>query len=130
VTDVHHLLGVLFLAATLGLLLASVLSVLAARRSGGAMDHRFATDRLVLVLVGVVALNGLLGLLLLAAGSRPADPLHLLYGPAALVTVPVAVWLSRRGGRASTPVPGRRDAWMAVGAIALIGLAVRLFMTG
>jgi len=130
VTDLHHLLGVLVVAATLGLLAASSWSALAARRSRGAIDHRFATDRLVLVVVGVVVLNGLVGLALLGSGRSPADALHLLYGPVALVTVAVGVWLSRREAYAAEPAAGRRDAWIAVAAIVLTGVVVRLFMTG
>ena len=68
--------------------------------------------------------------MLLGTGSHPTDLLHLLYGPAALVTLAVGVWLSRRAAYAAAPVAGRRDAWIAVTAIVLTGVVVRLFMTG
>jgi len=103
---------------------------LAARRSGGVLGHRFAVDRAVLVVVGVLAANGLLGLILLGTGSRPADALHLLYGPAALACLPVGVWLGRRreaGGAARTL---RRDVWLIAATVVLLGIELRLFMTG
>ncbi len=127
--DVHQFVGALAVVSTTALLIAEAASVITARRSRGAADHRFAVDRLVLATVGIVALNGLIGLLLVAADGRPADGLHLLYGPAALMTLPVAVWLSRRG---KGQPAGRRPpgGWVIVGIVLLLGLELRLFMTG
>jgi hypothetical protein len=77
-----------------------------------------------------VAVNGLAGLFLLANGPPPADSLHLLYGSAALVTLPVGVWLGRRGRGAGSAGAPRRDGWLVVAAIVLLGIELRLFMTG
>jgi hypothetical protein len=129
VTDLHQLLGILVVVATVALLAAGGWSALATRRSGGTRDHRFAVDRLVLVVIGLVLANGLVGLLLIGTGARPADALHLLYGPAALATLPVGVWLSRRAS-AGAAAPRRLEAWLVVATIVLLGIELRLFATG
>jgi hypothetical protein len=126
VTDAHQFLGLLATAATLGLLAAIGWSTWASRRSDGGVDHRFAVDRLALLVIVLIAANGLIGLVLVGVGARPTDPLHLLYGPAALVSLPVGVWLGRRGNQRRA----RRDAWVLATAIVLLGLELRLFMTG
>jgi hypothetical protein len=129
VTDLHQLLGILVVVATVALLAAGGWSALATNRSGGTRDHRFAVDRLVLVVIGLVLANGLVGLLLIGTGARPADALHLLYGPAALATLPVGVWLSRRAS-AGAAAPRRLEAWLVVATIVLLGIELRLFATG
>ena len=126
--DLHHLLAILVVVATVTLLAASGWSAFATRRSGGTRDHRFAVDRLVLAVIGLVMANGLVGLLLIGTGGRPADALHLLYGPAALVTLPVGVSLSRRAS--ARAAARRRDAWLVVATIVLLGIELRLFATG
>jgi len=129
-TDAHQFLARVVVAATIAMLLASLWSVIAARRAEGRVDHRFAVDRLVLLVVGLVAANGFAGSLLLAGGSRPADVLHLLYGPAALVTMPIGVWLSRRGRDLRSPAAPRHHGWLVAAALVLLGIELRLFMTG
>jgi len=129
VTDLHHLLAILVVVATVALLAAGAWSAFATRRSGGARDHRFAVDRLVLAVIGLVLVNGLVGLVLIDTAGRPADALHLLYGPAAIATLPVGVSLSRRAS-ASTVPPRRREAWLVVATIVLLGIELRLFATG
>jgi hypothetical protein len=129
-TDAHQFLARVVVAATIALLLASLWSVISARRSDGRVDHRFAVDRLVLLAVGLIAANGIVGSFLLAGGSRPADALHLLYGPAALVTLPIGVWLSRRGPDVDGAPAPRRYGRLVVAAVVLLGLELRLFMTG
>ncbi len=107
----------------------AIWSAIAGRRSGGRSDHRFAADRVVLAVLVLVAAAGLVGIALLINGSRPVDPLHLVYGPAALACLPVAIWLGARpaGGGGSRL---RRDVWTAGGGIVLFGLAWRLLATG
>jgi hypothetical protein len=99
-------------------LAAAALFDLASRRL-----HRVALDRLVLgLLVALVAADGF-GLAMFATGSRPADPLHLVYGIAAPVVLGVARWLGR-------PVDLRRRAgWLALGALVLGGVLLRLVTT-
>lgn len=129
VTAVHDLLGLAAIAGSLALVVAATWSAVAGRRSGGSSDHRFAVDRAVLAVLVLLAAAGLVGLAMLSAGSRPADPLHLVYGPAALISVPVAIWI---GSHASPARRSRirRDIWTAGGGIVLLGLALRLFATG
>jgi len=129
-TDAHQILARVTIVATIVTRLAGLWSMISARRSDGRVDHRFAVDRLVLPVVGLVAANGIAGSLLLAGGSRPTDALHLLYGPAALVTLPVGVWLSRRGRDLASAAAARRDEWLVAAAVLLLGIELRLFMTG
>jgi len=130
VKDVHVFLGFLAVAATVALLVAGGWSAIAVRRSGGTADHRFAVDRLVLVVIAVLATNGLIGLLQIATGQRPADPLHLLYGPAALISLPIGAWLTRRDDRGGAAATRRREAWMIGAAVVLLGIELRLIVTG
>jgi hypothetical protein len=130
VTDVHAFLGILAVTATVALLVAGGWSAIAERRSAGAVDHRFVVDRLVLLVIALVAINGLIGLLQVGIGQRPADPLHLLYGPAALVSLPVGAWLSRRGEGGAEGAVRRREAWMVAATVVLLGIELRLFVTG
>ncbi|HTG40318.1 MAG TPA: hypothetical protein VK697_01770 [Methylomirabilota bacterium] len=129
-TDAHQFLARVVVAATIAILLASLWSVIAGRRSEGRVDHRFAVDRLVLLVVALIAANEIVGSFLLAGGSGPADVLHLLYGPAALVTLPIGVWLSRRGRGHAHGAVSRVDGWLVVAAVVLLGIELRLFMTG
>lgn len=129
-TDAHQILGRVAIVATIAVLLAGLWSVISARQSDGRVDHRFAVDRFVLLVVGLVAASGIVGSFLLAGGSRPADALHLLYGPAALVTLPVGVWLSRRGRELGGAGAARHDAWLLAAAVLLLGIELRLLMTG
>jgi len=129
VKDVHVFLGILAVAATVALLAAGGWSAIAARRSGGTADHRFAVDRLVLVVIAVLATNELIGLLQIATGQRPADPLHLLYGPVALISLPIGAWLTRRDDRGGGATR-RREVWMIGAAVVLLGIELRLIVTG
>ena len=80
-------------------------------------------------MLGTLLSAGLLGAVLLAAGSRPADPLHLVYGLAGLIALPVAIWIGARASSVdSTRL--RRDLWTAGGGIVLLGIGLRLFATG
>lgn len=129
-TELHQLLGRLLVLAAIGLIAVAAWSVVAGRRSGGEVDHRFAVDRAILLAVALAAVNGAAGLALVGTGSAPGDPLHILYGPAALITAPLGWWLGgrRRGGGAATRL--HRDAWIVGAGVVLAGLAVRLMMTG
>ena len=125
----HVILAVVVTAASLVVVAAAVWSALAGRRSGGRRDHRWAVDRAVLAVLGGVIAAGLIGGILLVTGSRPADPLHYLYGPAALIALPVAIWIGARVSSAGSS-RSRRDAWTAAGGLVLLGIVLRLFATG
>jgi hypothetical protein len=128
VSDAHQFVAWAVVVMTIGLAAAAGWSVVDARRASGARDHRFAVDRLVLLVLVALVVNLMTGGALLAAGHRPGDPLHLLYGPAALLTLPIGWWLATRRGRDS----GRRrqDVWTLAASVVLLGLEARLFMTG
>lgn len=128
-TLVHDVLARAVVLVTIVLLLAALWSVADARGSGGTRDHRFAVDRMVLVTLGATIANVIVGALLLAGGGHPADPLHLLYGVASVVTVPLG-WVL--GGRSTVGAPsrGRRDVWIAVATAVLLGIEFRLYTTG
>lgn len=128
-SDAHQFVAWSIVAVTATLAIASVWSALDARRSGDAAGHRFLVDRLILVVVAAVLLNVAIGGILLATGQRPGDVLHLLYGSAAAVILPIG-WQLATGGRRATPPRGRRDGWLVVAAVVLLGLELRLFMTG
>jgi heme A synthase len=137
VTELHQIAAIGALIASFGLLAAAAWSFVAARRSGGEVDHRYAVDRLVILATATIALGGLLGASLVVGGGRPADPLHLLYGAVAMVTPAAGWWMGHRDraavaapGTAGGGVPTRRDGWLVVAAIVLLGVELRLFMTG
>jgi heme A synthase len=129
-TDLHQLMALAIVAATVGLLVAAAWSVVAGRRSGGGHDHRFAVDRLLLVVEGLLVLNGALGAAFVVTGLRPADALHLLYGPAAILTLPIGWAVGARRRPDGSPSRLRRDVWLLAATAILLGLLVRLFMTG
>jgi hypothetical protein len=130
VTNLHQILALAVVAATAGLLAAGAWSIVAGRRSDGRHDHRFAVDRMALVVEGLIAVNAVLGAVLVASALRPADILHLLYGPAAVVSLPVGWALGARRRADGPPTRLRRDAWLLGASLVLVGLEVRLFLTG
>jgi len=76
------------------------------------------------VILAVVAIQVLIGLVLVVTGSRPHEVLHWLYGAATLVTIPIAVVVGRRlGGR-------DEQIWLAGGAVLTVLFALRAIATG
>jgi len=80
------------------------------------------------ILLITTAVFGLLqciwGALLFASGARPAEPLHYVYGAIVLLAIPVAYVYSDQKRI-------RRDILiMGIAVIAILGAAVRAFMTG
>ncbi len=94
----------------------------------GDLIRRRGPSRILLgLLLGVSALvgvNGLLGLALAVSRGAPRDPLHVLYGLAALAAGPLAIGLA-----AGRPARQQRRI-LAVAVLVLIGLVVRLLQTG
>ena len=73
---------------------------------------------------GVVVIQGLVGLTLVAGGHRPHDSLHYLYGFVSLLTLPAAYSYSERGTT-------RQDSLVfGLAALLLFGLSIRAAMTG
>lgn len=123
------MLAIAVVVASLGLLFAEAWSISAFRRSAGQVSHRFAIDRLLLTVFALVAITGGVGVGLGLNSRGPADPLHLLYGPLALVSLPIGYVLSRTdaGGRWGRTA---RSWALPMATIALLGLEYRLFSTG
>ncbi len=97
-----------------------VLGALAVRNAGLLPTVR---SYLWLALAAVV-LQGIGGISLLIAGQRPDQGLHLMYGPLALVTLPLALLFTR----GTAP---RREAWtLVVGFVVALLLAFRAVSTG
>ncbi len=75
------------------------------------------------VVVGV-AIQVLIGIVMVATGSRPHEVLHWLYGAATLISIPIAVAVGRRlGGR-------DEQIWLAGGAVLTVLFALRAIATG
>jgi hypothetical protein len=116
IANAHQLIAPLVAAAGIGLL--AVVVVAAARHR----TARFATDRVILVALALVGLGIASGLLVLLAGSRPADPLHFLYAGVALAVLPVARFWGR--------LERYRAPALGIAGIVLAALVLRLFQTG
>lgn len=73
---------------------------------------------------GVAILQGLIGLVLVLQGHRPADALHYLYGVVAVLVLPGAYLYSSRGTE-------RRDSLIfGLAGLFLVGVAIRGIATG
>jgi hypothetical protein len=129
VLTLHVILAVVAAAASLVVIASAIWSAVAGWRTDGRGDHRSAVDRAVLAVLGSVLAAGLIGAVLVVMGSRPADPLHFVYGPAALIALPAAIWVGARGTRVGSSRV-RRDVWTAGGGLVLLGIVLRLFATG
>ena len=71
-----------------------------------------------------IAVQALVGLGLFFSGNRPADNLHWFYGPAVLLSLPVA-WTLTRGSSE------RREAWgLMLGSLAVFLFSIRAIGTG
>jgi hypothetical protein len=74
--------------------------------------------------VAVVAIQVVIGLMLVATGHRPAQILHWLYGAATLLTLPLAMWIGGKlGGR-------EQHVWLVGGAVLTVLFAFRALATG
>lgn len=116
IANVHHLAALLVAASALGLLV--VVAVGAARHR----PLRFASDRAILLALALVGLGIVSGLVIFVTGGAPADPLHFVYAVVALGVLPVARFWDR--------LARHRALALAIGAVLLAALALRLFQTG
>ena len=74
----------------------------------------------------VLVLQGVFGIVLAAAGARPQDGLHFLFGPLTLLALPGARWIAagQRGSQRS------RSVAIALGWVVTLGLSLRAVGTG
>ena len=108
-----------------------VLGIIALAAAIGASVSRTALDRLVLAAILAAAFAAASGLAVLGIGRVPGDPLHLLYGIAAIVVLPIArALVSRRTRRGSLPTAQGLGRWLLTGSLVTLGVLLRLAMTG
>ncbi len=131
---IHQTIATVVLIAG-GLTLITGIVLLVISRSGGGTTAvktqgtgQPGAQRAFRVLLGVTAaigaLQGLVGLLLLTQGAQPADKLHFVYGIIVLAAIPVAyVYSDQKEVRRDIII-------MTIAAAAIIGAAIRAFMTG
>ena len=74
--------------------------------------------------VVVVAIQVVIGIVLVITGSRPAQGLHWFYGAATLVALPLAMWIGSRLSAREEPL------WVVGGAVATVLFALRAIGTG
>jgi hypothetical protein len=112
-----HAMGALVVFAAAVLV---ALGVTAAGLRGGAAWVDAARN----VVLGIVVLQAAIGAVAYLGGSRPAEPLHFVYGLAAIAVLPLAATFA-------SEAPPRPRAWVLVVALAiLLVLAWRLASTG
>lgn len=116
IADVHHIAAPL-VAAAAALLLVVVLVGAARGR-----PVRLAADRAILLALAFVAFGVLTGAAVLIGGPGPKDLLHFVYALVALAVLPLARFWDRLGRR--------RALALAVAAVVLAAMALRLFQTG
>jgi heme A synthase len=114
---IHDRLGFVVLILAAGGAIASIVSLF--------RPQILATVRVYLILAsGVVALQVVVGLVLVLTGSRPAALIHWFYGGATLAALPLCAWIGR------TRPEGTERLWLAGGAVATFLFAVRALTTG
>ena len=87
--------------------------------------HLLAAVRLCLrITIAAIAWEAVIGIVLVATGSRPQQLLHWVYGAATLCTLPIAMAVGRRLG-------GRDErVWLAGGAVLTFLFTLRALATG
>ncbi len=118
-TQLHLALFALTVLAAAVLLVVAVAGLVSGRYS------RLWVDRLILVGLGGVALTTVVGPALILSGEQPSDGLHFLYAAVALLALPVG-----RAVSGSMKTARRRGAAVVVAAVVLLGVLLRLYMTG
>ena len=73
---------------------------------------------------GIAAVQVIIGIVLVATGSRPSQGIHWFYGAATLVSLPIAMWIGGRLGAREEPL------WIVGGAVATVLFALRAIGTG
>lgn len=115
-TEMHAALGIV-------VIVAGVLFIVVAAVAGAFGRERWVDVGRRAVMTVVVA-QVVLGVVIYASGTRPQQPLHLLYGIAVLAPLPFA-----RSFAAEAPPKAR--AWVdALAGLVLVGVSWRLLATG
>jgi heme A synthase len=74
--------------------------------------------------VAAVALQAVIGIVLVATGERPSQGIHWFYGAATLLSLPIAFAIGSR-------LPAREEPlWVVGGAVATVLFAARAITTG
>lgn len=125
---VHGQLGLAALPLFVVLAVAAVVVTAVGARPAAARLGR-VVDLLWVVALGAAVLAFVLGPLVLLGGALPRDTIHVAYGVAAVLVLPVltgiGAWRSARGGFGPT-----RYAWVAAGAAISAVIALLLAQTG
>ncbi len=114
----------LALFAVTAVIAAALLVVSAAGLVSGSYP-RLWIDRLILAGLAGVALTTVVGPALILSGEQPSDGLHFLYAAVAWLALPVG-----RAVSGSMKTARRRGTAIVVAAIVLLGVLLRLYMTG
>ena len=125
VVTIHVLLAL----ATAALVVA--LAIVALGAAVGRSVSRTVLDRLVLAVILASAVGAISGLGLVLLDRSASDLLHLVYGVATVVILPVArISASRRTPRGTLPTAQALGRWLLAGSIVTGGVLLRLAMTG
>jgi hypothetical protein len=114
---VHHVIGVGVVVVAAGIAIVAI--------AGVSRPSLLPAVRTCLrIAIAAIALEVVVGVVVVATGSRPQQLLHWVYGAAAVLTLPLALIVGRRLG-------GRDErVWLAGGAVLTVLFALRALATG
>jgi hypothetical protein len=114
---VHRVIGVGVLAIAAGAAIAAIVGLF--------RPHLLPAVRTCLrITIAAIVLEVIVGIVLVATGSRPQELLHWVYGAATLLSLPLAMSVGRRLG-------GRDErVWLAGGAVLTVLFVLRALATG
>jgi hypothetical protein len=118
VEQLHLVLGWIAVAGAIGLFVTAAVTATAVTRSYLLLD-RGILAQIVTMSAAIVS-----GLVVLPTHGGPADPLHFVYAVAGLLVAPVVRYATRNAA------PSRMGRWQLVAAFVVLGVVLRLFMTG
>lgn len=118
VEQLHLVLGWIAVAGAIGLFVAAALTTTLMTGSYLLLDRAILAQ---LVTMGVAVATGLA---VVPVHGGPADQLHFVYAAAGLVVAPIVRYATRNASAA------RMGRWQLVAAIVVLGVVLRLFMTG
>lgn len=116
--ELHAAFAWLAVAGTVAVLAVGIVLAAGRTRSYALLDGA------ILVQAGAAALAAAVGLVLAVAGHGLRDPLHIVYAVVA-VSAAIATRYAVRGHD-----PRRAGRWIALAGVVILGVMVRLFMTG